>query len=239
MSQPQRSGSMGDELTNAAIIGLLALAGFALVLRGAGSAAAWITRIPQPTGGPASGIRVLLHPTDPGTALGAAELNAVVYWVVTGLMLTLIGTAAIFIWLRVRRFTSAVEADPRRMAGVATRGDITATASTRALLKRAASLRPSLDSPKPRDVGYLLGRSRGAGVWASVEDSIMVIGPPRSGKGLHLVIPAILDAPGAVVCTSTRPDNLTATMRARARIGPVAIFDPQHLAKGLPSGMRW
>nr|WP_274967679.1 TraM recognition domain-containing protein [Bifidobacterium tibiigranuli] len=67
----------------------------------------------------------------------------------------------------------------------------------------------------------------------------MVIGPPRSGKGLHLVIPAILDAPGAVVCTSTRPDNLTATMRARARIGPVAIFDPQHLAKGLPSGMRW
>ncbi|MFT8857910.1 MAG: TraM recognition domain-containing protein [Bifidobacterium aquikefiri] len=239
MSQPQRSGSMGDELTNAAIIGLLALAGFALVLRGAGSAAAWITRIPQPTGGPASGIRVLLHPTDPGTALGAAELNAVVYWVVTGLMLTLIGTAAIFIWLRVRRFTSAVEADPRRMAGVATRGDITATASTRALLKRAASLRPSLDSPKPRDVGYLLGRARGAGVWASVEDSIMVIGPPRSGKGLHLVIPAILDAPGAVVCTSTRPDNLTATMRARARIGPVAIFDPQHLAKGLPSGMRW
>jgi type IV secretory pathway TraG/TraD family ATPase VirD4 len=28
-------------------------------------------------------------------------------------------------------------------------------------------------------------------------------------------------------------------MRARAKIGPVAIFDPQHLAEGLPSGMRW
>ena len=239
MSQPQRSGSMGDELTNAAIIGLLALAGFALVLRGAGSAAAWITRIPQPSGGPASGIRVLLHPSDPGTALGAANLNPVVYWVVTGLMLAVIGTAGIFIWLRVRRFTSAVEADPRRMAGVATRSDITQAASTKALLKRAASLRPSLESPKPQDVGYLLGRAKGAGVWASVEDSIMVIGPPRSGKGLHLVILAILDAPGAVVCTSTRPDNLTATMRARAKVGPVAIFDPQHLAEGLPSGMRW
>lgn len=35
-----------------------------------------------------------------------------------------------------------------------------------------------------------------------------VIGPPRSGKGLHIVIPAILDAPGPVVTTSTRPDNL-------------------------------
>jgi type IV secretory pathway TraG/TraD family ATPase VirD4 len=230
---------MGDELTNAAIIGLLVLAGFALILRGAGSAAAWLTRIPQPTGGPASGIRVLLHPSDPGTALGAANLNPVVYWVVTGLMLTLVGAAAIFVWLRVRRFTMAVEADPRHMAGIATRSDITQAASTKALLKRAASLRPSLESPKPEDVGYMLGTSRGAGVWASAEDSIMVIGPPRSGKGLHLVIPAILDAPGAVVCTSTRPDNLTATMRARARIGPVAIFDPQHLAEGLPSGMRW
>jgi type IV secretory pathway TraG/TraD family ATPase VirD4 len=230
---------MGDELTNTAIIGLLALVAFTLVLRGAGSVTAWLSGVGQPTGGLASGVGVLLSPTDPGKALGAVELNAVVYWVVTGLMLALIGSAGVFVWLRVRCFTAAVEADPRRLAGVATRSDITAAASTKALLKRAGNLRPSLESPKPEDVGYLLGTSKGASVWASVEDSIMVIGPPRSGKGLHLVIPAILDAPGAVVCTSTRPDNLTATMRARAEIGPVAIFDPQHLAEGLPAGMRW
>ncbi len=87
--------------------------------------------------------------------------------------------------------------------------------------------RPSLESPTPEDVGYLLGASRGTKVWASVEDSILLIGPPRSGKGLHVVINAILDAPGAVVTTSTRPDNLTATLRARRRRGgPVAVFDP-------------
>ena len=96
-----------------------------------------------------------------------------------------------------------------------------------------------LGAPKPSDVGYLLGRSRGKRVWASVEDSILLVGPPRSGKGLHVVINAILDAPGAVVTTSTRPDNLTATLRARQRIGPVAVFDPQHLAEGLPAGLRW
>jgi type IV secretory pathway TraG/TraD family ATPase VirD4 len=230
---------MGDELTNTAIISLLALVAFTLVLRGAGSITAWITGIAQPTSGPASGIGVLLNPSDPGTALGAVGLNAVIYWVVTGLMLTLIGTLGVFAWLRVRRFTSTVEADPRRMAGIASRLDIITAASAKALLSRAGTLRPSLASPKPEDVGYLLGTAKDAKVWASVEDSIMVIGPPRSGKGLQLVIPAILDAPGAVVCTSTRPDNLTATMRARARIGPVAIFDPQHLAEGLPSGMRW
>lgn len=240
MSQPsQRSGSMGDELTNAAIIGLLALVAFTLALRGAGSVTAWLSGTNQPTGGPGSGVGVLLDPSDPGTALGAVGLNAVVYWIVTGLMLTLISALGVFVWLRVRHFTTAVEADPGRMAGIASRHDITTTASTKTLLTRAGNLRPSLASPRPQDVGYLLGSSKGASVWASVEDSVMVIGPPRSGKGLHLVIPAILDAPGAVVCTSTRPDNLTATMRARATIGPVAIFDPQHLAEGLPSGMRW
>lgn len=89
------------------------------------------------------------------------------------------------------------------------------------------------------EVGYLLGRSKGRQVWASVEDSILLLGPPRSGKGLHVVINGVLDAPGAVIATSTRPDNLTATLRARQRRGPVAVFDPQHLAEGLPAGLRW
>ncbi len=66
-----------------------------------------------------------------------------------------------------------------------------------------------------------------------------MLGPPRSGKGLHLAIPAILDAPGAVVTTSTRPDNLATTLRQRACRGPVAVFDPQHLAAGIPSATRW
>ena len=76
-------------------------------------------------------------------------------------------------------------------------------------------------------------------MWATVEDSILLIGPPRSGKGLHVVINAILDAPGAVITTSTRPDNLTATLKARAKKGKVAVFDPQQLAPGLSAGMRW
>ena len=71
---------------------------------------------------------------------------------------------------------------------------------------------------------------------------MLVIGPPRSGKGLHLVINAILDAPGAVVTTSTRPDNIAATIDARKQLGPVAVFDPQRLTAGLPArrrGVRW
>ena len=234
----RQTGSFGDELTNAAMIGLVALFGVALVLRAAGTITAWITGTPQPEGGLAAGAGVLVHPGDPGSALDADGLNPVVYWAVAGAMLALLIALVVFLWVRVRRFTHRAEQDPRRMAGIATRHEVATAASEKALLRRAENLRPGLTDPEPTDVGYRLGSSKGVGVWASVEDSIMVIGPPRSGKGLHLVIPAILDAPGAVV-TSTRPDNLTATMRARRRIGPVAIFDPQHLAEGLPAGLRW
>ena len=45
MSVPQgrQSGSFGDELTNAAMIGLVGLFGLALILRGAGSVAAFLS----------------------------------------------------------------------------------------------------------------------------------------------------------------------------------------------------
>jgi type IV secretion system protein VirD4 len=65
-------------------------------------------------------------------------------------------------------------------------------------MRRAAHLRPGLSNAKPTDVGYRIGRSRGTDVWASIEDSILVIGPPRFGKGAHIVINAILDSPGPV-----------------------------------------
>jgi type IV secretory pathway TraG/TraD family ATPase VirD4 len=68
---------------------------------------------------------------------------------------------------------------------------------------------------------------------------MVMLGPPRSGKGVHIVINAILDAPGAVITTSTRPDNLTAALAARSKVGPVAVLDPQGLAPGIPSATRW
>lgn len=239
-SQQRQGGSVGDELTNAALVGLVGIFGVALILRAAGSVAAFLSGTPQPASGPASGLAVLANPGDPATALVAHSLSPIVYWGTTTILLASLATTGTWVWVRFRRHTRKVDADPRRLIGTATSHDVTQTASARALLRRASTLRPSLDRPAPGDVGYRIGTSKGRDVWASVEDSILLIGPPRSGKGLHIVINAILDAPGAVVTTSTRPDNLTATLRARQRDGrPVAVFDPQHLAEGIPAGMRW
>jgi type IV secretion system protein VirD4 len=240
MSQTQRGGGMGDELTNAALIALIGAFGLALILRGAGSVAAFLSGTPQPIAGPASGLGVLFNPADPAGALDADGLNPVVYWIVTTLLLAGLVVGVAWVWMWLRRHNRKIETDPHRLAGVATTHEVKTTASAKALLRRAGTLRPSLTEPSPGDVGYLLGSSRGTGVWASVEDSILLIGPPRSGKTLHVVVNAILDAPGAVVTTSTRPENLTATLRARRRKGgPVAVFDPQHLAEGIPAGLRW
>ena len=100
-------------------------------------------------------------------------------------------------------------------------------------------LRPSITTPLVSDVYVSMGTSSGVNCYATVEDSLVVLGPPRSGKGLHLVVPTILDAPGSVVTTSTRPDNLAVTLSARTARGPVAVFDPQGLAPGLSSAARW
>lgn len=239
MSTPRPAGSLGDELSNLGIGLLIGAAIFAAILRGAGSVAAWITGTGQPTGGIDAGLGVLLHPGDPAAALDAPGLNVVAYWITAGLLVLGAGVAGWWAWRFFREHGRRVKTDPYRIAGIATRSEVAKAASEAALLRRAGHLRPSLNKPRPQDVGYRIGASRGTSVWASVEDSILLIGPPRSGKGAHIVINAILDAPGAVVTTSTRPDNLTATLRARQKIGPVAVFDPQHLAEGLPAGLRW
>jgi type IV secretory pathway TraG/TraD family ATPase VirD4 len=169
----------------------------------------------------------------------APNLHPAVYWLVLVLLVTGTFAATLVVWRRLTTYQHRASRDPRRLAGVASAGDVRAGASEKALLARAKTLRPSLSKPTASQVGYYLGRSRGKGVWASVEDSMLVLGPPRSGKGLHIVINAILDAPGAVVTTATRPDNIAATITERQRRGPVAVFDPQRLAEGLPSGLRW
>ncbi|AMG82882.1 MULTISPECIES: TraM recognition domain-containing protein [Micrococcales] len=239
MSTPRPAGSLGDELTNFGIGILVAAALLAAVLRGAAALTAWITGLPQPTGGVEAGLGVLLHPLDPAVPLGAPGLNPIAYWATALILLAGTGMIGWSVWRLMREHGRASKSDPYRIAGIATRADVVRNASAKALLRRGSQLRPSVHKPAADDIAYLLGTSRGPGVWASVEDSILLIGPPRSGKGLHVVINMILDAPGAVVTTSTRPDNLTATLRARQAIGPVAVFDPQHLAEGLPAGLRW
>src|SRR5690625_453568 len=159
-TQGRQSGSFGDEMTNILIAALIGAFGLTLVLRAAGSVATFLTGAQQPSEGIARGIGVLFDPTDPGRALGAEELNPFVYWLVAGAMLTILAVLIMWAWSRWRRHSRKLDTDPRRLPGTATGHEVQATASSRALLHRAGTLRPSLEEPESADVGYRLGQSR-------------------------------------------------------------------------------
>jgi len=89
--------------------------------------------------------------------------------------------------------------------------------------------------------GIYLGAGKIGPVWAPPERSVLVLGPPRSGKTTALVIPSVLAAPGAVVSTSTKPDVLAATAPARIKKGPCLVYDPSGTVE-VPAGVeraRW
>ncbi|MGK8491876.1 type IV secretory system conjugative DNA transfer family protein [Nocardia asiatica] len=84
------------------------------------------------------------------------------------------------------------------------------------------------DSP-----GVTIGRGVAdkAMLYASYEDLHLDIWGPRSGKTTSRVIPAVMEAIGAVVATSNKRDVVDATRAARSTGGrQVHVFDPQGVA---------
>ncbi len=77
--------------------------------------------------------------------------------------------------------------------------------------------------------------------FAQPERSLMVLGPPRSGKTSSVIIPNVLAAAGAVVSTSTKPDVLAATAAVRAQRGRCLLFDPtgSYPGGGVTEPLRW
>ncbi len=133
-------------------------------------------------------------------------------------------------WRRHRQSDRAFLTDLRMRPGFAEAGEIRSHLSAKAVLRRSHQLRPDLPAPAATDVGWRVGRSRRMDVYVSIEDSVALEGPPRSGKGYRVLISAILDWSGPLITTSTTNDNLTATMRMRQQRGQVHVFDPQGLS---------
>lgn len=75
------------------------------------------------------------------------------------------------------------------------------------------------------------------GVWVSHEEATLTAAPPREGKTGQLGN-RVLDAPGAVVACSTKPDTATLTLPLRRRRGPVHVLNPEMLGR-LLSTLRW
>lgn len=90
----------------------------------------------------------------------------------------------------------------------------------------------------PAEIGWHLGRAhepRGGHLWVPWDRTAGVIGPQGSGKTLDLLIPALLDAPGAALVTLTKRDDLLLSFTSRSSgPRPCVVLDPFGIAAGLP-----
>ena len=152
----------------------------------------------------------------------------------------LVGVAAAAVWHRWGR-SSAIVARwgdrSRRKSGVASWLDIARHRGAFAMRRRAGVLRPSLRTEGPvaqlrqllrlpvAEVAVQLCRTGPLRVWSAIEEFVLVFGGPRKGKTQWLA-GQILDAPGAVIATSTRLDLLDQIGPIRAAKGPMFVFNP-------------
>lgn len=138
----------------------------------------------------------------------------------------------------------AVAQRPRVAAGLPT---VPARREVGRVAHRSAAARRSvlLERMPVSECGTWLGHSAvgpwwGSEVYASFRDVLGLVAPPQTGK-TALLIHHVLDAPGAVLSTSTKVDIYlqTAVLRAeRSRSKRVYLFNPDDLG-GLGSTLRW
>lgn len=134
----------------------------------------------------------------------------------------------------------------RETDGFADRKRLSKQMSRRALIakKKRKVLRPSLaDVPAKKvptnAVGFYIGKDRKTGMhlYASIEESSLMLAPMGAGKTAKLGN-WLLDAPGAVLATSTKYDIVELTEVIRARVGNILLWNPEGLADR-PSNIAW
>lgn len=83
--------------------------------------------------------------------------------------------------------------------------------------------------------GYICGEYRGDLVRLDTEKHILTVAPPRSGKGVSLIMPFLLTYTGPIIGVDIKGENAAVTARARRDMEhTVVILNPYSIA-GLPN----
>jgi type IV secretory pathway TraG/TraD family ATPase VirD4 len=111
-----------------------------------------------------------------------------------------------------------------------------------AALRRSGRIRAALPLwyriAEPHQHSVFLGRAHYRhGLRVPLEEHLLVMAPPRTYKTAFLA-DVILGYPGPVIATSTKADIYALTSAVRAGLGPVHVFNPQHIG-GVASTFCW
>jgi hypothetical protein len=185
------------------------------------------------------------HPTTAGESLGAG--STLLVWF---LFVVFLGALVGLIVLAVRTTRGASEKSAREIQnekGLPSARIVKQEYGPGQLLKRGPTLRPDFVPPNgrkpvPEDYGFFDGTCKGVKVYTSFETPTMLIAPSRSGKSQNYIGPRVVQAPGAVVSTSTKVELVRMTWEHREKLGgPMLICDPEGVGAeaGLPGTTSW
>lgn len=188
---------------------------------------------------------ILIHGDDPAAAAGppwatALAGNPTLYWITTavlaGAALVAVGAVGGLVW---RRWGPTPP-------GHATRAEIRRELSLTAARRTAAWTRPGLTPVERRraameEVAAPLHRGPAGPMCSPLENPTGTLAPTQSGKSRRDLVHKAIDAPGALLCSTTKPDLLEFAALARTRrylAGPVLVFDATGTVPW-PARLRW
>jgi hypothetical protein len=133
------------------------------VLWAGGVVSAVLTGHPVPSRHPLGGLAAFAHAGDPSLGWHSPVGGPVVYWAAESVVVLAAAAIGVAGWRVFRSSHDRLQVDdPTRVVDLADRRQVASAVGSGSLLRQAGTLRPSLSRPEPRDVGFFLGRSRGA-----------------------------------------------------------------------------
>lgn len=171
-------------------------------------------------------------PTDPWTVFFGVLRGTVAWPTASSVVAALVVLAVIALAVLIFRFRRQRQRRGSRVDWTAEymgSGDEVHGISAKAVSETANRLGIEHESPGI-PIGRSVARPRRT-LYGDFESTHVDIWGTRQGKTTSRAIPAIVDAPGAVLVTSNKRDVVDATRDVRAlAAGPVWIFDPQAIA---------
>ncbi len=144
----------------------------------------------------------------------------------------------------IRRRTSALQPRALRRRFLKASGWIPVPANSpmhpRAVRRRLPFVLPGRAHATVADAAVTLGSdARGRAVMFTCDESMLVIGPPGSGKDRRVAMPLLSQWPGFALVTSTKTDLLEGTRHHRIHHGPVAVFNPAQFPLRFTDELTW
>jgi len=218
-------------------------------LMGAAGVTSWLVGgellTPPSTAWPGIAGRLLLDPAHPAAAFGSPWEELLVgheglYWVAATAIVTVFTAAVaglVTTWWRAYGPTPP---------GHASRSQIRSELSPEAARRSARWTRPSLTAAQHKaapltDLATPLHRGPTGRLWVPFENPTGTIAPTQSGKTRRDLVHKALDAPGALLCSTTKADLIEFAGLSRTRRpdgGPVLVYDATGTV-GWPAQLRW